>query len=175
MPGKRPDADELDARLEAQIPRLRRYAYALARDRDAADDLVQDCLEHALSRRHQRRGDGDLAAWLFAILRNLHLSAVRTRGRRGMPAALDAVAEPASPADLEGALLARDALGALDLLPEEQKSLLLLVGVEDLSYADAAQVLGIPAGTVMSRLWRARQRLRALIDTGSTPFLRRVK
>lgn len=168
-------SDTLDGRLEAQIPHLRRYAHALLRDRDAADDLVQDCLEHALSRWYQRRSDADLRAWLFAILRNLYISAHRTRARRGTPVELDAVADPGLPADQERGLVARDALGALDLLPEEQKSLLLLVGVEELSYAEVARVLDIPLGTVMSRLSRARQRLRALVDPDPAPMLRRVK
>ena len=164
-------ADDRARLLEGQIPALRRYAYALVRDHDAADDLVQDCLERALSRWYLRRADGDLRAWLFTILRNLFINAYRSRQRRNRATSEDAAAA----LDPEARLEARDALAALDQLPEEQKSLLLLIGVEDLSYDEAARVLGVPVGTVMSRLSRARQRLRGLIETGPGPLLRRVK
>lgn len=166
-------SDDFEARLERQIPALRRYAFALVRDAGAADDLVQDCLERALSRWTLRRPEGDLRAWLFAILRNLYLDAWRRDKRRGALAALDV--EPAAPASQDTELAVADALAALDHLPEEQKSLLLLVGVEDLSYAEAASVLGIPIGTAMSRLARGRQRLREIVETGKLPLLRRVK
>lgn len=166
------DAETL---LEPLIPALRRYAYALLRDHDAADDLVQDTLERALSRWSLRRSDGDLRAWLFTIQRNLYVSALRQGQRRGAHVELDASTTPSSAAQQENALEVQDILVALDQLPEEQKSLLLLVGVEDLSYDDAAKVMGVPAGTVMSRLSRGRQRLRALLETGRTTLLRRVK
>lgn len=166
------DAETL---LEPLIPALRRYAYALLRDHDAADDLVQDTLERALSRWSLRRSDGDLRAWLFTIQRNLYVSALRQGQRRGPHVELDASTTPSSAAQQENALEVQDILVALDQLPEEQKSLLLLVGVEDLSYDDAAKVMGVPAGTVMSRLSRGRQRLRALLETGRTTLLRRVK
>ncbi|MDQ0506522.1 RNA polymerase sigma factor [Xanthobacter agilis] len=168
-------ARDADARIEAQIPGLRRYAFALVRDRDRADDLVQDCLERALSHARRPVDEEDLRAWLFTILRNLHISAWRSARRRGETAPLDAETDPGQPADQERALVARDALGALDQLPEEQQSLLLLIAVEDLSYDGAARVLGIPVGTVMSRLSRARRRLRALMDREHAPLLRRVK
>lgn len=167
--------DDTTRLLEAQIPALRRYAYALLRDHDAADDLVQDCLERALSRWVLRRPDADLRPWLFAILRNLHVDGHRGRRRRGPHLAYDdSHAQPIAP-DQDDALGLRDALAALDQLPEDQKSLLLLVGVEDLSYEEAARVLGIPIGTVMSRLSRGRRRLRALLETGRATILRRVK
>ena len=162
------------AMLEAQIPALRRYAYALARDHELADDLVQDCLERALSRWYLRRSDGDLRAWLFTILRNLFINARVSQQRHRAATAVEDSAAIAGP-DYEAGLEARDALAALDQLPEEQKSLLLLIGVEDFSYAEAARVLGVPIGTVMSRLSRARQRLRAIMETGRAPLLRRVK
>lgn len=169
------EASNRDAEIEAQIPALRRYAYALVRDRDRADDLVQDCLERALSSWGRRRADADLRAWLFTILRNLYLSSCRSQKRRGIAMDLDEASAPGLPADQERTLLARDALSTLSLLSEDQQSLLLLIGVEDLSYDAAARVLGIPVGTVMSRLSRARQRLRELMDRGTTPILRRVK
>jgi RNA polymerase sigma-70 factor (ECF subfamily) len=174
MPGS--STNEMAALLEPHIPALRRYAWALLRDDGAADDLVQDCLERAISRWHLRRRDGDLRAWLFTILRNLFISALRQRARRGPhlgPEALETLAAPeASP---EAALGARDVLAGLDLLPEEQRSVLLLVGVEDLSYEEAARVLHIPIGTVMSRLSRAREKMRQHLETGRGTVLRRVK
>lgn len=161
--------------LEPLIPSLRRYAYALVRDPEAADDLVQDTLERALSRWHLRHAEGDLRAWLFAILRNLHVSAWRQKQRRGVQVALDERDEPAAAAAQDSSLEAQDVLAALDRLPEEQKSLLLLIGVEDFSYDEAARLLGVPIGTVMSRLSRARQKLRAALDGGRATLLRRVK
>ena len=172
----RSSTNEMATLLEPHIPALRRYAWALLRDDGTTDDLVQDCLERAISRWHLRRRDGDLRAWLFAILRNLFVSAMRQRARRGVhlgTEALEAIAAPeGSP---EAALGARDVLAGLDLLPEEQRSVLLLVGVEDLSYEETARVLHIPVGTVMSRLSRAREKMRQHLETGRGPVLRRVK
>jgi len=161
--------------LEQQIPALRRYAYALLRDHERADDLVQDTLERALSRWTLRRPDGDLRAWLFTIQRNLYVSRWRQDRRRETPVALEDAVLTGVPARQETALEVHDVLAALDQLPEEQKSLLLLVGVEDFSYDEAARILGMPIGTVMSRLSRARQRLRSIVETGRTTLLRRVK
>ena len=161
--------------LEPLIPALRRYAYALVRDHAAADDLVQDTLERALSRWTSRRPDGELRAWLFAILRNLHIDAHRQARRRGVQVEIDEVDHGETAAHQEAALEARDVLAALEQLPEEQKSLLLLIGVEDFSYGEAARILGVPIGTVMSRLSRARQKLRSLVENGPVALLRRVK
>jgi RNA polymerase sigma-70 factor (ECF subfamily) len=168
-------ADDPGDSLERQIPALRRYAYALTREHDAADDLVQDCLERALSRWLLRRDGADLAAWLFAILRNLYIDRYRARQRRGRHLPIEDALDVAAVAEQEGAVDARDALAALDHLPEEQRSILLLVGVEDLSYEEVSRLMGIPLGTVMSRLSRARQRLRTLIETGRSTLIRRVK
>jgi RNA polymerase sigma factor (sigma-70 family) len=167
-------ADDQALLLEEQIPALRRYAFALVRDHDAADDLVQDCLERALSRWYLRRPEGDLRAWLFTILRNLYINAYRARKRRGAGTAIGDTHSSVAP-EQEAGLQARDVLSAIDQLPEEQKSLLLLIGVENLSYEQAARVLAIPVGTVMSRLSRARQRLRTFMEDGCAPLLRRVK
>jgi RNA polymerase sigma factor (sigma-70 family) len=167
--------DAFGAALEQHIPALRRYAFALLREHEGADDLVQDCLERALSRWRLRRPDGDLRAWLFTILRNLYINSYNTRRRRGTPLPLDVVQPPTSAPAQERGLDLHDVLTALDHLPEEQKSLLLLIGVEDLSYDDAARVLGVPVGTIMSRLSRGRQRLRAVMETGRSTLLRRVK
>jgi RNA polymerase sigma-70 factor (ECF subfamily) len=169
--------DEIAATLEPHIPGLRRYAWALLRDREAADDLVQDCLEHALAGWHMRRRDGNPKAWLFTILRNLHISELRRRSRRGTRADVEEAdsAETLQDDDPERRLIFRECLAALDTLPEDQKSILLLVGVEDLSYAEMAKALDIPIGTVMSRLSRARERFRHAMESGSAPRLRRVK
>jgi RNA polymerase sigma factor (sigma-70 family) len=161
--------------IEPHIPALRRYAFALVRDRDRADDLVQDTLERALSRWRLRRPDGDVRAWLFTILRNLHVSTWRRDRRHGTTVDLADVPTPASAARQDAMLEVHDVLAALDQLPEEQKSLLLLVGVEDFSYDDAARILGMPIGTVMSRLSRARQKLRSVVEAGKVTLLRRVK
>ena len=136
---------------------------------------MQDCLERALSRWLLRRRDGPLRAWLFAILRNLYIDAYRQRRRRGRDVALDEASQIAVDATQESGLGLRDLFAALDQLPEDQKSILLLVGVEDLSYEETARVLGMPLGTVMSRLSRARQKLRTLMDMGQKTLLRRVK
>ena len=150
------------ALIEAQIPGLRRFACALLRgDREGADDLVQDALERALSHWNLRRSQGNLRGWLYTILYNRFLSnqhRVRRRGRH------DALTEETELPGIDGGqhsvLEHRDLLRAFSALPEEQRSVLLLIGVEDLSYQDAARVLGVPMGTVMSRLSRGRERLR---------------
>lgn len=168
--------DEIASLLEPQIPGLRRYAWALLRDDEAADDLVQDTLERAIRHWHQRRRDGDLKAWLFAIERNLFLNTLRQRKRYGVQVGIETLENaPASMETPEGHVSFRDVLTGLDALPEEQRSVLLLVGVEDLSYEQAAQVLDVPLGTVMSRLSRARGRLREFMENGRSAVLRRVK
>lgn len=178
---------EMAALIEPHIPALRRFAWALLRNGAAADDLVQDCLERAISRWHLRRREGNPKAWLFAILHSLFVSGRRSAARRRPALPLDdewedapVLADPAAAATAEGRLVWRDALTALEALPEEQRVVLLLVGVEDLSYEEAARLTGVPIGTVMSRLSRGRERLRRLVDGeempgGSRPALRRVK
>ncbi len=161
--------------IEPLIPALRRYAYALLRDHAAADDLVQDTLERALLHWSSRRNEGDLRAWLFTILRNLHVGRYRQALRRGTVVDIDENQLPETAAGQDLVLETRDVLAALDQLPEEQKSLLLLVGVEDFSYEEAAKVLDVPLGTVMSRLSRARRRLRSIVDGDRVTLLRRVK
>src|SRR6516225_6785612 len=150
--------------IEPHIPGLRRFACALLRgDRQGADDLVQDCLERALSRWHLRRAEGDVRGWLYTILYNCFLSEKTRQARRGAPDALQEVTEAEIPGVDGGqnwALEHRDLLRAFAALPEEQRSVVVLIGVEDLSYLQAARVLGVPIGTVMSRLSRGRERLR---------------
>jgi RNA polymerase sigma-70 factor (ECF subfamily) len=160
------------ALIEPHIPALRRYAYALTRDRSSGDDLVQDCLERALSRWLLRHPGGDLRAWLFTILHNHYVSGLRQSRRRSAPDPLedDRVGEAGGQ---EAALLRRDILQSLSALSDDQQSVLLLVGVEGLSYEQVGKVLGVPVGTVMSS--RARDRLRGLLDGERGPQLRRVK
>ena len=107
--------------IEPLIPALRRYAYALVREHAAADDLVQDTVERALLHWSSRRADGDLRAWLFTILRNLHVGRHRQAGRRGVDVAIDDVDPPGTGAGQELVIEANDALAAVDQLPEEQK------------------------------------------------------
>lgn len=167
--------NDLAALLEPHIPALRRFAWTLTRNETTADDLVQDCLERAVSRWHLRRRDGNLKAWLLAILRNGFLSEVRRQRRRPATLGLD---DPgivlAVPASQDDRLVLRDLLSGVAALSEEHRSVLLLVTVEDMSYEETARILGIPIGTVMSRLSRAREELRTYCETG-TVKLRRVK
>jgi len=126
---------------------------------------VQDCLERAISR-WQQRGDGSVRAWLFAILHNLAVDQFRKIASRGRHVAIDEAGEGqfGEAASQEHRVMYQDVLNKLAKLPEEQRTVLLLVAVEDLSYADAAKVLRVPVGTVMSRLSRARERLQQEIE-----------
>lgn len=156
--------------LEAQIPRMRRYARALTGNREAADDLTQDTLERAWSKRGLwRAGSADasasLRAWLFAVMHNVFVNHLRrVRATESLDADDSAVPEPAAPGNsAESGAAVRDIQSALQRLPDEQRQVVLLVGLEQLSYAETASVLDIPIGTVMSRLSRGRERLRALL------------
>jgi len=168
--------------VEPQLPALRRYARALTRDRDAADDLVQDCLERAISRWHQWRERGNPRAWLFSILHNLAMNRLGKKGASQQLAIEDAEESAlARPPEQPARVQHGDLLRALDQLNEAQRSVLLLVGVEDLTYAEAARVLDVPIGTVMSRLSRAREKLAQIMEgnVADTPapqtILRRIK
>jgi RNA polymerase sigma factor (sigma-70 family) len=146
--------------VEPLIPALRRYARALVRNRADADDLVQDCLERAVSRWYQRR-DGNVRAWLFTILHNLAVNQFRQSAVHGRHLPIDETNQDnfGEAAVQEQKLMYQDVLTKLARLPKDHRAVLLLVAVEDLSYADAAKVLNIPVGTLMSRLSRARERL----------------
>jgi RNA polymerase sigma-70 factor (ECF subfamily) len=170
--------------IEACVPALHRYASALLHSREDGEDLVHDTLVQALDRLHTRRGDGDIRAWLFAIMHNLFITQTRraTRWRawfresRPPPDQHEEIA--ADPSDSpEDALRWRELMRALNGLPAEQRAIILLVSVEDLSYAEVARVLGIPIGTVMSRLARGREQLRRAVreQEEPRPGLRRVK
>jgi RNA polymerase sigma factor (sigma-70 family) len=157
--------DDMKYLVEPLIPALRRYARALVRNAATADDLVQDCLERATSHWYQRR-DNDPRRWLFTILHNLAISQFRQSAARGRHVTIDETNESefARSAVQEQTLMYQDVLNKLATLPDDQRAVLLLVAVEDLSYADAARVLNIPIGTVMSRLSRARDRLQQEIE-----------
>ena len=153
--------------LLGAIPRLRRYARSLVFDVGAADDLVQTALERALAHWHQFDQRRDILVWTISIAHNAYMDDRRRNARfplvtphESQPDALHDVADAASP-DIG---LRIDLVAALNLLPQEQREPLLLVALEQFSYADCASVLGIPIGTVMSRISRGRIALRALLD-----------
>ena len=154
----------MDSRtILAELPRLRRYARAMLGDRAAADDLVQDTLERAWSRLSQWRPGSDLRAWLFGIMHNLRVDQLR---RGALPTqSLDEEADDVPiRATQTDRLEVMDIESALRQLPDEQREVLLLVALEEMSYADVAVALGIPVGTVMSRLSRGRERLRQIME-----------
>ena len=153
-------------RLVDLIPRLRRYARALVGERAGADDLVQDTLERAWSKLHLYRRGTDLRAWLFTVMHNVHVNKLRAaRPTDPLDEAMPELAQRAAQAD---ALLVRDLDRAIARLPADQRAVLLLVTLEEMSYEEVARTLGIPIGTVMSRLSRARDKLRMLM-LGQTP------
>jgi RNA polymerase sigma-70 factor (ECF subfamily) len=150
--------------IEAEIPRLRRYARALTRDVCAADDLVQDCLTRALGKLHLWQNGTDLRAWLFTILHNQYVNYVRRSVREGAAVGLSNNEPLLTRAPQQGHRLElRDLERAIAKLPEEQRSAILLVGLEGMRYGEVAMVLGVPVGTVRSRLSRGREALRKLI------------
>jgi RNA polymerase sigma-70 factor (ECF subfamily) len=156
--------------IQATIPALRRYARALTRDAETADDLVQDTLVRALRSEHLFHG-GDIRSWLYTILTNLNRNRLRALARRPTLAPFeDADAPDAAGPEAGG----RDIERALASLVEDQRAALLLVVLEGLSYREVAEVQGVPIGTVMSRLARARAQIKAFLD-GERPALRRVK
>jgi RNA polymerase sigma-70 factor (ECF subfamily) len=156
--------------VEAAIPAVRRYARALTRDADLADDLVQDTLTRAIRSEHLFHG-GDVRKWLYTILTNLNRNRLRSLSRR--PALLPL--EESDVANLPGPDTgARDIERALATITEDQRAVLLLIVLEGLSYREVAEVQGVPIGTVMSRLARARSQIKSFLE-GEPPMLRRVK
>ncbi|NDP49263.1 MAG: sigma-70 family RNA polymerase sigma factor [Sulfuriferula multivorans] len=159
--------------LIEHLPRLRPYARALTGDVIRADDLVQDTLERALVKLDLWQPGTDLRAWLFTLMHNLFLNQIRSH--RPPDSALDdALDIPVSGGQME-ALGARDIHAALARLPPPQREVMLLVGLEQFGYAEAAQVLGVPVGTVMSRLSRARERMRQMLAGEPAVQLKVVK
>jgi RNA polymerase sigma-70 factor (ECF subfamily) len=147
----------------AELPRLRRYARAMVGERAAADDLVQDTLEKAWSRISQWRAGSDLRAWLFSIMHNLRVDQLRRPALSTSSMEEDYV-DPPTRATQTDRLEVQNLESALARLSEEQREVLLLVALEEMSYQEVASMLGIPTGTVMSRLSRGRERLRLILD-----------
>jgi len=153
------------------LPRLRRFAVGLTGSREAADDLVQAACERALSRLHQWTPGTRLDSWMYRITQTLWISELRRQKARGEtvdPALLDSIAEIDDRQAAETYISLDQALAALNTFPEEQRSVLLLVCVEGLSYKEVAEVLDLELGTVMSRLARARSKLRQLLRDDET-------
>jgi RNA polymerase sigma-70 factor (ECF subfamily) len=150
------------------IPHLRRYARALTGNHASAEDLVQDTLERAWKRMALWRPGSDLRAWLFTIMHNLFVNQIKA-GARGFHRTADhsEFELPVSPPQ-DGRLELRDLNKALQRLPHDQREVVLLVGLEQMSYDEAAKVLGVPIGTIMSRLSRGREQLRSLMNRGSS-------
>src|SRR4051812_31252760 len=156
--------------VQGAVPALRRYARALTHDTELADDLVQDTLVRALRSEHLFHG-GDVRSWLYTILTNLNRNRLRSLSRRPMLTSIDDNdAAGASGPEAGG----RDIERALALLVDEQRTALLLVVLEGLTYREVAEVQGVPIGTVMSRLARARVQIKTYLD-GERPALRRIK
>jgi RNA polymerase sigma-70 factor (ECF subfamily) len=150
--------------LEREIPRLRRYAHALMRNATDADDLVQETLLRALSKSHLWQEGSDLRAWLFTIMHNSRVNDVRRAVRTGISASEDELGRIGVSGGQHERISLGEVQAAIDRLPEEQRATILLVGLEGLDYEEAAAVLGIPLGTVRSRLSRARAQLREWVD-----------
>lgn len=173
----RDGVDDVRWLMAREIPRLRRYALALTGNPTAADDLVQDCLERAIRKRHLWKRHGSIRNWLYRIQYNVFInqSAHRRRARRHIP--LDEMpAALSEPARQEHQVACHDIAEAMQRLPEEQRAAIALTALEGLSYDEAADVLGIPIGTLRSRLSRGRESLRNLYtEPGARAALRRAK
>lgn len=172
--------------IAREIPRLRRYALALTGDATAADDLVQDTLERAITKRHLWRRRGSLRSWLYRILYNVFLNQAGRRRRRQAEIELDEAPPLGVRPRHDARLVCRDIAEAMLSLPAEQRAAIALTAIEGLAYDEAAEVLGVPVGTLRSRLSRGRDRLREIHagepETGEAnaaaveaPRLRRVK
>lgn len=162
--------------IQACVPALRRYARALTRNADQADDLVQDCIERALRKRGLFRPTGPMQAWLYRMLLNLYRNGLRQTRRRGDHVPIESLlVEPSTAAPQPGRIALAEMSRAIDQLPGDQREALLLVVLEGVSYEEAAGILEIPAGTLMSRLYRARTALRQLTGTQEETRLRTVK
>jgi RNA polymerase sigma-70 factor (ECF subfamily) len=156
--------------VEGAVPALRRYARALTHDADLADDLVQDTLVRALRSEHLFHG-GNIRSWLYTILTNLNRNRLRSLARRPTITTLGDNDAP----DMAGPEVGgRDIARALATLVDDQRTALLLVVLEGLTYREVAEIQGVPIGTVMSRLARARMQIKACLD-GTRPMLRRIK
>ena len=167
MEAASPSDDNFATILIEQLPALRRYACALLRDSAAADDLVQDCIERALNQSGQLKDRKKVASWLRSILHNLYVDQFRRKRSRGLAVTIQdfendaALSQPPQDRGEFG-----DVVRAVNGLSFEHRQILLLVGLEELSYREIADELSIPIGTVMSRLSRARDLLRHALEAG---------
>jgi RNA polymerase sigma-70 factor, ECF subfamily len=159
--------------IEQEVPRLRRYARALTRDIGQADDLVQSCLVRALAKEHLWQPGSNLRVWLFTVLHNLHINRVRRLMREQDNAIVASASLALAQSEPSARLDLLDVEQAIKKLPEVQRRVILLIGLEGMRYDEAAQILGVPIGTVRSRIARARQMLRELLERnidGTAPF-----
>lgn len=171
--GNNPAPGSFEAQMLALMPALRRYSRSLSRSDADGEDLLQDCVEKALTSRHQWRGNG-LKSWAYAIMTNLYRN--RHRAEKRHPSESLEGHDDLSQPDVLGDTLENDRLhGALALLPAEARAVLMLVTVEGYSYQEVADMMGIPIGTVMSRLSRARETLRTRLLADNIIPLRRPK
>ncbi len=161
--------------IEGHIPALRRYARALTGNVDRADDLVQDCLERAIRKRRLWKPTGALKSWLFRILLNIYRNDLKRNSHAPTQAIDTLVSEPAMPAPQTDRLALSEMSRAIEELPPDQREALLLVALEGMRYSEAAKVLDIPTGTLMSRLSRARANLKERTSENAPVRLRTVK
>jgi len=160
--------------IETCIPALRRYANALAYNSHDAEELVQDTLERALRKRRLWKPTSSVRAWLFTILHNLHANHVRKLSRQPGFSPLDDNLEKTN-SPIDSTLQINTIERAIRQLPDDQQYIILLVALEGLKYKEVSNILGIPEGTVMSRLSRAREALRNILSEENQPKLRRIK
>lgn len=167
--------DDVKQLIADEIPRLRRYALALVNDPVAADDLVQDCIERGIRKRHLWSRRGSVRSWLYRILYNVFINQSAKRQRVQNEVELDALLHPPSSAsEQEGKIIFREIAQAMQSLPPDQRAAIALTALEGLSYDEAASVMGVPIGTLRSRLHRGRETLRS-VYVGDFPKLRQVK
>jgi RNA polymerase sigma-70 factor, ECF subfamily len=163
--------------LITQLPYLRRFARALCGDASLADDLVQDCVERALVKSYLYDPARPLRAWLFAVLRNIHVSNWRRNAKFSAAKNIDDLE------GMEGSIQPQQEMNfsisliteALDTLPAQQREVLVLISLEEMSYKEASEITGVPIGTIMSRLSRARTHLQNILEERGTTVLRVVK
>ncbi|MCX2723273.1 RNA polymerase sigma factor [Roseibium salinum] len=172
--------DELKWMIERQIPHMRRYALALTRDRDTADEIVQDSLERALRKRHLWKRRGSIRSWLFRILYRQSIEHFRRLRPETVPADAGTIDRAAAqPANQEMRIDCLRVAEALDRLPAEQRAVVLLAALEGLAYDEIAEITDVPVGTIRSRLSRARETLRLFRDAAPperrTAKLRTIK
>ena len=163
--------------LVKELPYLRRFARGLCGDAALADDLVQDCVERALVKSHLYDSARPLRTWLYAVLRNIYISNWRRNSKFSGAKQLDDLEgfEGSVPPDQESNFSVSLITDALDTLPTQQREVLVLISLEEVSYAQAADIIGVPIGTIMSRLSRARAHLQNILEERGTTILRRVK